>query len=109
MNQLLHVDVNACFGQVPVAVKFMLSGDRDELQRQQREAALSRMASHPHLVRKGLARVQSMWGEKGCGQARIVAYCVWAVKVTTSVHCSISLPYVHWRSPSSPTLRCARW
>ncbi|KXZ53260.1 hypothetical protein GPECTOR_7g1154 [Gonium pectorale] len=35
---------------MPVAVKFMLSGDVGQLQRQQREAALSRLASHPHLV-----------------------------------------------------------
>ncbi|GFR47950.1 hypothetical protein Agub_g9754 [Astrephomene gubernaculifera] len=35
---------------VPVAVKFMITGDPSQLQRQQREAALSRLASHPHLV-----------------------------------------------------------
>ncbi len=35
---------------MPVAVKFMLTGDTSQLQRQQREAALSRLASHPHLV-----------------------------------------------------------
>ncbi|PNH11768.1 hypothetical protein TSOC_001383 [Tetrabaena socialis] len=35
---------------VTVAVKFMLSGDVGLTQRQQREAALSRLASHPHLV-----------------------------------------------------------
>ncbi|KAG2436439.1 hypothetical protein HXX76_006742 [Chlamydomonas incerta] len=35
---------------MPVAAKFMISGSEDQLQRQQREAALSRLASHPHLV-----------------------------------------------------------
>ncbi|KAG2454621.1 hypothetical protein HYH02_000462 [Chlamydomonas schloesseri] len=35
---------------MPVAAKFMISGSVDQLQRQQREAALSRLASHPHLV-----------------------------------------------------------
>ncbi|KAG2486481.1 hypothetical protein HYH03_014785 [Edaphochlamys debaryana] len=35
---------------MPVAVKFMLSGDVDQLLRQQREAALCRLASHPHMV-----------------------------------------------------------
>eukprot|EP00198_Chlamydomonas_reinhardtii_P010666 XP_001700003.1 predicted protein [Chlamydomonas reinhardtii] len=35
---------------MPVAAKFMISGSVDQLQRQQREAALSRLASHPHMV-----------------------------------------------------------
>ena len=33
-----------------VAVKFILSKDNDSLARNKREALLSRLASHPHLV-----------------------------------------------------------